>query len=76
MKKIRKKAMENSKTQYLNVDEFGKDLEEYIDKLKNKELEKLIIKTEAKSYVVVLSVKEYEDLKNLYDKVVNRCQMS
>lgn len=76
MKKIRKKAMENSKTQYLNVDEFGKDLEEYIDKLKNKELEKLIIKTESKSDVVVLSVKEYEDLKNLYDKVVNRCQMS
>jgi len=68
--------MENSKTQYLNVDEFGKDLEEYIDKLKNKELEKLIIKTESKSDVVVLSVKEYEDLKNLYDKVVNRCQMS
>jgi len=68
--------MENSKTQYLNVDEFGKDLEEYIDKLKNKELEKLIIKTESKNDVVVLSVKEYEDLKNLYDKVVNRCQMS
>lgn len=68
--------MENSKTQYLNVDEFGRDLEEYIDKLKNKELEKLIIKTESKNDVVVLSVKEYEDLKNLYDKVVNRCQMS
>lgn len=68
--------MENSKTQYLNVDEFGKDLEEYIDKLKNKELEKLIIKTESKNDVVVLSVKEYENLKNLYDKVVNRCQMS
>ncbi len=68
--------MENSKTQYLNVDEFGKDLEEYIDKLKNKELEKLIIKTESKNDAVVLSVKEYENLKNLYDKVVNRCQMS
>ena len=62
-------------TQYLSIDSFQKDIDLYIDKLKNKELKKIIIKNPLKQDVVVLPIDDYERLKDLYEKVKS-CQMN
>ena len=67
--------MQNFKTKHLTIDLFGKDLEMYVDELKNKKLDKLILRTSFKNDCVVLRIEEYEKLKNLYDKV-NQCQQN
>jgi PHD/YefM family antitoxin component YafN of YafNO toxin-antitoxin module len=69
-------------TQYLSIDSFQKDIDLYIDKLKNKELKKIIIKNPPKQDVVVLSIDDYERLKDLDEKLkdlyekVKSCQMN
>jgi hypothetical protein len=61
-----------NKTKQLTLESFGENIELYIDQLKNKRLNKLILKTPFKNDCVVLCVEEYERLKNQYDKVVNQ----
>lgn len=60
------------KTEQLSFSFFEENLEESIDRVINKEVDKLIITTPFQNDVVVLPIKEYEKLKNLYDKVVNK----
>lgn len=67
--------MQNFKTKHLTIDLFGKDLEMYVDELKNKKLDKLIIQTPFKEDCVVLRIEEYERLKNLFEKG-KECQMN
>ncbi len=68
-------------TEYLSIDSFQKDIDLYIDKLKNKKLKKIIIKNPLKQDVVVLPVDDYERLKDLDEKLkdlyekVKSCQM-
>jgi PHD/YefM family antitoxin component YafN of YafNO toxin-antitoxin module len=62
-------------TEYLSIDSFQKDIDLYVDKLKNKELKKIIIKNPLKQDVVVLPIDDYERLKDLYEKVKS-CQMN
>ena len=64
------------KTKELTLNLFQENLEDYIDQLKEKQLDKLIIKTPFKNDCVVIRIDEYERIKNLYDKVMNKCQMS
>lgn len=61
-----------NKTLFLNINDLGKNLELYIDKLENKELEKIILKKED---VVIIPIEEYERLKNLSLKI-EQCQMN
>jgi hypothetical protein len=51
---------------------FEENLEDYIDQLKEKKFDKLIIKTPMRDDCVVIRIDEYERIKNLYDKVVNK----
>ena len=67
--------MQNLKIKQLTLDSFGENIEMYIDELKNKKLDKLILRTSFKNDCVVLRIEEYERLKNLYDKV-NQCQQN
>lgn len=60
--------MQKFKTKHLTIDLFGKDLKKYVDELKNKKLDKLIIHTPFKEDCVVLCIEEYERLKNLFEK--------
>ncbi len=60
------------KTEQLTMNFFEENLEKSIDRVINKEVDKLIITTPFQNDVVVLPIKEYEELKNLYDKVVNK----
>lgn len=60
------------KTKELTLNLFQENLEDYIDQLKEKQLDKLIIKTPFKNDCVVIRIDEYERIKNLYDKVVNQ----
>lgn len=60
------------KTKELTLNLFQENLEDYIDQLKEKQLDKLIIKTPLKNDCVVIRIDEYERIKNLYDKVVNQ----
>ncbi|MDD2887642.1 MAG: hypothetical protein PHY66_08235 [Aliarcobacter sp.] len=62
------------KTEQLTMNFFEENLEESIDRVINKEVDKLIITTPFQNDVVVLPIKEYEELKILYDKVVNKKQ--
>ena len=57
------------KTKILNQETFQKDMELYFDKLKNKDFEKIILKSEdeTKDEVVILRVNDYERLINLCD---------
>ena len=57
------------KTKILSQETFQKDMELYFDKLKNKDFEKIVLKSEdeAKNDVVILRVDDYERLKNLCD---------
>lgn len=61
-----------NKTVFLNINDLEKNLELYIDKLENKELEKIILKKED---VVIIPIEEYEKLKNLSIKL-EQCQMN
>lgn len=61
-----------NKTLFLNINDLEKNLELYIDKLENKELEKIILKKED---VVIIPIEEYERLKNLSFKI-EQCQMN
>ncbi len=61
-----------NKTLFLNINDLEKNLELYIDKLENKELEKIILKKED---VVIIPIEEYEKLKNLSIKL-EQCQMN
>ena len=61
-----------NKTVFLNINDLEKNLELYIDKLENKELEKIILKKED---VVIIPIEEYEKLKNLSIKL-KQCQMN
>lgn len=61
-----------NKTLFLNINDLEKNLELYIDKLENKELEKIILKKED---VVIIPIEEYERLKNLSLKI-EQCQMN
>ena len=67
--------MQNLKIKQLTLDSFGENIEMYIDELKNKKVDKLILRTSFKNDCVVLRIEEYERLKNLYDKV-NQCQQN
>ena len=67
--------MQNLKIKQLTLDSFGENIEMYVDELKNKKVDKLILKTSFKNDCVVLRIEEYERLKNLYDKV-NQCQQN
>ncbi|MBY0540956.1 MAG: hypothetical protein K2P52_06025 [Campylobacterales bacterium] len=67
--------MQNLKIKQLTLYSFGKNIEMYVDELKNKKVDKLILKTSFKNDCVVLRIEEYERLKNLYDKV-NQCQQN
>jgi hypothetical protein len=60
------------KTKELTLNLFQENLEDYIDQLKEKQLDKLIIKTPMRDDCVVIRIDEYERIKNLYDKVVNQ----
>ena len=67
--------MENDlKIEQLTMNFFEENLDKCIDRVINKEVDKLIITTPFQNDVVVLPIKEYEELKNLYDKVVNKKQ--
>ncbi|MDK2042175.1 hypothetical protein [Aliarcobacter butzleri] len=57
------------KTKILSQETFQKDMELYFDKLKNKDFEKIILKSEdeTKNEVVILRVDDYERLKSLCD---------
>lgn len=61
-----------NKTVLSNINDLEKNLELYIDKLENKELEKIILKKED---VVIIPIEEYERLKNLSLKI-EQCQMN
>ena len=61
-----------NKTVFLNINDLEKNLESYIDKLENKELEKIILKKED---VVIIPIEEYERLKSLSIKL-KQCQMN
>lgn len=67
--------MQNLKIKQLTLDSFWENIEMYVDELKNKKVDKLILKTSFKNDCVVLRIEEYERLKNLYDKV-NQCQQN
>jgi hypothetical protein len=60
------------KIEHITLETFKRDLEKYVDKLKDKKLDELFIETPFKNDVVVLPIKEYERIKNLYEKVVNQ----
>ena len=55
--------------EYLSINSFQKDIDLYIDKLKNKELKKIIIKNPSKQDVVLLPTDDYERLKESFDKI-------
>lgn len=73
--KVENKMIETYKTKHLTIDLFGKDIEMYVDELKNKKLDKLIIQTPFKEDCVILRIDEYERLKNLFEKGKG-CQMN
>jgi PHD/YefM family antitoxin component YafN of YafNO toxin-antitoxin module len=56
------------KTEILTQETFQKNIDLYVDKLAQKKLDKLLIKTPNKDDVVILPVDEYERLKTQYEK--------
>ena len=57
------------KTQSINLETFGEDVENHIDKIINKNLDELIIITPYKNDVVIIPIEKYERLKNLFTKI-------
>ena len=56
------------KTEILNQESFQKNIDLYVDKLVQKKLDKLLIKTPNKDDVVILAIDEYERLKTKYEE--------
>ena len=56
------------KTEILTQKSFQKDIDLYVDKLAQKKLDKLLIKTPNKDDVVILAIDEYERLKTKYEE--------
>jgi hypothetical protein len=54
------------------MESFGENLELYVDELRNKKLDKLIIKTPFENDCVVISIETYERLKNQYEEFENQ----
>ena len=57
-----------NKTVFSNINDLEKNLELYIDKLENKELEKIILKKED---VVIIPIEEYERLLSMSEAYEN-----
>ena len=55
--------------EYLSINSFQKNIDLYIEKKKNKELKKIIIKNPSKQDVVLLPTDDYERLKESFDKI-------
>ena len=56
------------KTEILTQEFFQKNIDLYVDKLVQKKLDKLLIKTPNKDDVVILAIDEYERLKTKYEE--------
>ena len=56
------------KTEILTQESFQKNIDLYVDKLVQKKLDKLLIKTPNKNDVVILAIDEYERLKTKYEE--------
>ena len=56
------------KTEILTQESFQKNIDLYVDKLAQKKLDKLLIKTPNKDDVVILAIDEYERLKTKYEQ--------
>ena len=56
------------KTEILTQKSIQKDIDLYVDKLAQKKLDKLLIKTPNKNDVVILAIDEYERLKTKYEQ--------
>jgi len=56
------------KTEILTQETFQKNIDLYVDKLVQKKLDKLLIKTPNKDDVVILAIDEYERLKTKYEE--------
>ena len=56
------------KTEILTQETFQKNIDLYVDKLAQKKLDKLLIKTPNKDDVVILAIDEYERLKTKYEE--------
>ena len=56
------------KTEILTQETFQKNIDLYVDKLAQKKLDKLLIKTPNKDDVVILLIDEYERLKTQYEE--------
>ena len=56
------------KTEILTQESFQKNIDLYVDKLVQKKLDKLLIKTPNKNDVVILAIDEYERLKTKYEQ--------
>lgn len=56
------------KTEILTQESFQKNIDLYVDKLAQKKLDKLLIKTPNKDDVVILAIDEYERLKTKYEE--------
>ena len=58
------------KTEILTQESFQKNIDLYVDKLVQKKLDKLLIKTPNKDDVVILAIDEYERLKTQYEEFI------
>ena len=56
------------KTEILTQESFQKNIDLYVDKLVQKKLDKLLIKTPNKDDVVILAIDEDERLKTQYEE--------
>ena len=56
------------RTEILTQESFQKNIDLYVDKLVQKKLDKLLIKTPNKDDVVILAIDEYERLKTKYEE--------
>jgi PHD/YefM family antitoxin component YafN of YafNO toxin-antitoxin module len=56
------------KTEILTQQSFQKNIDFYVDKLAQKKLDKLLIKTPNKDDLVILAIDEYERLKTQYEE--------
>jgi PHD/YefM family antitoxin component YafN of YafNO toxin-antitoxin module len=61
-----------NKTVSLNISQLEKDLDLYIEKLINKDIDEIKLPDEN---VVIIPIEEYERLKNLSQKI-EQCQMN
>lgn len=57
------------KTQSINLETFGEDVKNHINKIINKNLDELIITIPFENDVVIIPIEKYERLKNLFTKI-------